>query len=75
MQGDVSPLIAYINKIDIINNNEYNAYPAIITEELKRKFKILANIAIKLEKEFSNRVEIEWGVRNDDIYIFQVRPY
>lgn len=76
MQGDVTPLSSHIRKIDIINNSEsYCAYPAIITEPLAALFKSLAKIALDLERQFSQRVQIEWGIRNETIYVFQVRPY
>ncbi|WP_169797016.1 PEP/pyruvate-binding domain-containing protein [Streptacidiphilus griseoplanus] len=76
MQGDVTPLISYIRKVDIIDDSEsYCAYPAIITEPLAGLFKSLMKIAVDLENQFSRRVQIEWGIRNETIYIFQVRPY
>jgi len=76
MQGDVTPLSSYIRKVDIIDNSEsYCAYPAIITEPLVGLFKSLAKIAVDLERQFSHRVQIEWGIRDETIYIFQVRPY
>ncbi|MBV1849988.1 PEP/pyruvate-binding domain-containing protein [Catellatospora tritici] len=76
MQGDVTPLSSYIRKVDIISGSEsYCAYPAIITEPLAGLFKSLARIAVDLERQFSRRVQIEWGIKNETIYIFQVRPY
>jgi phosphohistidine swiveling domain-containing protein len=76
MQGDVTPLISYIRKLDIIEDGEsYCAYPAIITEPLAGLFKSLAKIAVDLERQFSHRVQIEWGIRDEAIYVFQVRPY
>ncbi|HCT79612.1 MAG TPA: hypothetical protein DGG94_16710 [Micromonosporaceae bacterium] len=76
MQGDVTPLSSYIRKVDIIDNSEsYCAYPAIITEPLVGLFKSLAKIAVDLERQFSRRVQIEWGIRDETVYIFQVRPY
>lgn len=76
MQGEVTPLSTYIRKIDIINGCEaYNAYPAIITEPLEGLFRSLAEIALNLERQFAHRLEIEWGIRDGAIYIFQVRPY
>jgi len=76
MQGDVTPLSSYINKADIINNRETRrAYPAVISEPVDQAFRSLAKIAIELERLFSRRVQIEWGMRDGIIYIFQVRPY
>ncbi len=76
MQGDVTPLSAYIKKVDIIDNSQsYCAYPAVITEPLVGLFKSLGKMAVDLECQFSHRVQIEWGIRNETIYIFQVRPY
>ena len=76
MQGDVTPLSAYIRKVDIIDGSEsHGAYPAVITEPLAGLFKSLAQIAVDLERQFAQRVQIEWGIRNEAIYIFQVRPY
>lgn len=76
MQGDVTPLSAYIRKVDIIDGSEsHGAYPAVITEPLAGLFKSLAQIAVDLERQFAQRVQIEWGIRNETIYIFQVRPY
>lgn len=76
MQGDITPLISYIKKADIINNNKnYSAYPPIITSSLVKLIYSLAKTAINLECQFSHRVEIEWGIKDGIIYIFQVRPY
>ncbi len=76
MQGDVTPLISYVRKIDIINDSaNYRAYPAIITEPLVGLFRSLAKIAVDLERQFARRLQIEWGIRNGTIYIFQARPY
>lgn len=76
MQGDVTPIISYIRKVDIIDEREtYHAYPAVITESLGDLFRSLARIAVDLEKQFSHRVQIEWGIKNDTIYVYQVRPY
>ena len=76
MQGDVTPLSAYVNKVDILDNSEsYCTYPAIITEPLAGLFKSLARIAVDLERHFSHRIQIEWGIRDQTIYIFQARPY
>jgi phosphoenolpyruvate synthase/pyruvate phosphate dikinase len=76
MQGDVTPLSSYISKADIINDREtYRAYPAFISEPVSVAFRSLAKIAIDLERQFSRRVQIEWGMRNGTIYVFQVRPY
>lgn len=76
MQGDVTPFITYINKSDVINNSDNcYTYPAIIKESFEKPIYVLARIAIELEREFSHRVEIEWGIKNDTVYIFQVRPY
>lgn len=76
MQGELTPLSSYIRKVDIIDGIEnYCALPAIITEPLVGLFKSLAKTAVDLERLFSHRVQIEWGIRNETIYIFQVRPY
>ena len=76
MQGDVTPLSSYIRKVDIIDDSEsYRAYPAVITEPLVGLFKSVAKIAVDLESQFARRVQIEWGIRNETVYIFQVRPY
>ena len=76
MQGDITPLISYIKKIDIIHDNEsYHVYPAIIDNSLVKPVYSLAKIAIDLENLFSHRVEIEWGRKDGIIYIFQARPY
>lgn len=76
MQGDVTPLTSYIKKIDVLNNSDsYDTYPAIITEPLVGLFKSLAKIAVDLERQFSHRVQIEWGIEDGTIYVFQVRPY
>ncbi|MEV2264973.1 PEP/pyruvate-binding domain-containing protein [Nonomuraea africana] len=76
MQGDVTPLISYIRKVDIIDDSEsYCAYPAIITEPLARRFKSLAKTAVEVERQFSRRIQIEWGIKDEEIYIFQARPY
>lgn len=76
MQGEVTPLSTYIRKSDIIDGSEnFRAYPAIITEPLAELFASLAKTAMDLERQFARRVEIEWGIRNEVIYVFQVRPY
>lgn len=76
MQGDITPLVSYIKKIDILNEDKnYYAYPSIITMPIKNLFYSLLQTALELEKMYSHRVEIEWGIKGDIIYIFQVRPY
>ncbi|GAB3946965.1 hypothetical protein GCM10027614_41370 [Micromonospora vulcania] len=76
MQGDVTPLISYIKKVDVIDGKDnYRAYPAIITEPLARLFKSLAKTAVDLERQFFRKVQIEWGIKDEELYIFQVRPY
>lgn len=76
MQGDVTPLSSYIRKVDVIDDREaYRAYPAIISEPVDHAFRSLAKIAMDLERRFSRRVQIEWGMRDETIYIFQARPY
>jgi phosphohistidine swiveling domain-containing protein len=76
MHGDVTPLRSYISKVDVIADREsYRAYPAIITERADQAFRSLAMIAMDMEHRFSRRVEIEWGMRDETIYVFQVRPY
>jgi phosphoenolpyruvate synthase/pyruvate phosphate dikinase len=76
MQGDVTPLISYISKVDVIDDREtYRAYPAIVSEPVDQAFRSLVKIAMNLERQFSRRVQIEWGMRDETIYIFQVRPY
>jgi phosphohistidine swiveling domain-containing protein len=76
MQGDVTPLRSYISKVDVIDDREpYRAYPAIISEPANQAFRSLAKIATDMERQFSRRVQIEWGIRKETIYIFQVRPY
>lgn len=76
MQGDVTPLSAYLVKTDVISGaNPHRAYPAIVTQTLERQFRALAEAAIDLESHFARRVQIEWGIRDDVLYIFQVRPY
>ncbi len=76
MQGEITPMKTYIKKLDIINeNNEYHSYPAVANDELNRLFYELTKIALQLEKLFSHQVEIEWGIKNKEIFIFQVRSY
>lgn len=76
MQGEITPLISYIKKVDIINNDEnYCAYPSFITGSLVKLIYSLAKTAIDIECLYSHRVEIEWGIKNGIIDIFQVRPY
>jgi hypothetical protein len=76
MQGDVTPLSSYIRKVDVIDDREsYRAYPAIASEPVDHAFRSLAKIAMDLERRSSRRVQIEWGMRNETIYILQVRPY
>ncbi|GIN74795.1 hypothetical protein J14TS2_52700 [Bacillus sp. J14TS2] len=76
MQGDITPLISYIKKVDIINSKEnYAVYPSIINDSLFKLIYSLSKTAINLESLFSGRVEIEWGIKDGIVYIFQVRPY
>ncbi len=76
MQGEINPLSSYIKKIDIIENRgEYGAFPALIAEPLVELFRSLAETAIELERQFAQRIQIEWGIRDETIYVFQVRPY
>jgi phosphohistidine swiveling domain-containing protein len=76
MQGDVTPLRSYISKVDVIQaRSPYRAYPAIIAEPVDKAFRSLAGIAMDMERRFSRRVQIEWGIKDETIYIFQVRPY
>jgi phosphohistidine swiveling domain-containing protein len=76
MQGEITPLTSYIKKADIIKNNQnYCAYPSILTDTLTELFYTLAKNAILLEVQFSHRLEIEWGIKDGVIYIYQARPY
>lgn len=76
MQGDITPFSSFIRKDDILNGkDEYRCYPEFITRDVKSQFLPLFNTALKLEEEFLHRVEIEWGIRDGEIYIFQVRTY
>ncbi|MDQ2877318.1 MAG: PEP/pyruvate-binding domain-containing protein [Actinomycetota bacterium] len=76
MQGEVTPLRSYISKVDVIDDREpYRAYPAIISEPADQAFRSLAKIAMDMERRFSRRVQIEWGMKDETIYVFQVRPY
>lgn len=43
--------------------------------QVKNLFYSLLQTALELEKMYSHRAEIEWGIKGDIIYIFQVRPY
>ena len=76
MQGDVTPLSCYISKVDVVQGRDsLRAYPVVIEASLEEAFRSLATIAVDLERRFSRRVEIEWGMRDGTIYMFQVRPY
>lgn len=76
MQGEITPMKAYIKKVDVIDGNyEYLSYPAVANDDLGKVFYELAKVALELEGLFSHQVEIEWGVKDKEIYIFQVRPY
>lgn len=76
MQGDITPLVSYIKKLDIINQKEdYSAYPSIINPSLMKSFYELSKTAVRLESLFSHRLEIEWGIKDGKIYIFQARNY
>lgn len=76
MQGDVTPATTFIRKLDILNNNtEFLSYPAAMKEDLHAQFYDLSQICIQLEKDFGHRLEIEWGITNHKIYIFQARFY
>jgi len=77
MDGAVTPYSSYIRKIDIINEQiKFNTFtPPIIDKEITGEMVQLAQMSIKLEKIFSYPIEIEWGIRNKCLYLFQVRPY
>ncbi|MFI0938567.1 PEP/pyruvate-binding domain-containing protein [Streptomyces sp. NPDC021020] len=76
MQGDVTPFSSYISKADVLKDGAVvRAYPAIVSEPLRAAFRNLARTATALERLFSGRVQIEWGMRDGELYIFQVRPY
>lgn len=76
MQGDVTPLSTYVAKADVIAEREdLRTYPAVVDAGLDAAFRSLASTAVELEREFSRRVEIEWGMRDGTLHVFQVRPY
>jgi phosphohistidine swiveling domain-containing protein len=76
MQGDVTPLGSYLRKSDVIEDRQdIRSYPAIVSVPLARSFRVLARIALEMERLFSRRVQIEWGMKEGQIYVFQVRPY
>ena len=76
MQGEVTPAISYLKKIDIINNcNLVPCYPAVISMDSWEDFYKLYLTAVRLEKVFGHRLEIEWGIKDKEVYIFQVRFY
>lgn len=76
MQGEVTPAVAYISKIDILNSkSEFASYPAIISANITASFFNLSRVALDLENLFSHRLEIEWGIKDGKVYIFQARYY
>jgi phosphohistidine swiveling domain-containing protein len=76
MQGDVTPLVSYVSKADLIRGRDpVRSYPAVADASLEEAFGSLATTAVELERQFSRRVEIEWGMRDGTIHVFQVRPY
>ncbi|MGY4644296.1 phosphoenolpyruvate synthase/pyruvate phosphate dikinase [Cellulomonas sp. URHB0016] len=76
MQGDVTPLGSYLSKVDVVEDRAtYRAYPQLVSEPVEQALRPLARIAVELERRFSRRVQIEWGIRGGTLYIFQVRPY
>lgn len=76
MQGEVTPAITYISKADIINGKHgFSAYPAVMNPEFIESFYELARISLELERVFGHRLEIEWGIRDKTIIIFQARFY
>lgn len=76
MQGDVTPATTFIRKIDILDNNvNFSSYPAVMRDDLYEQFYRLSKISLELEKEFGHRLEIEWGISDQKIYIFQARFY
>ena len=76
MQGEVTPAITYIEKRDIIDKRcEFRTYPALIDPKVSQLFYRLACIALELERMFVHRLEIEWGIKDQTVYIFQARYY
>lgn len=76
MQGEVTPAASYIRKSDVLNVKQpFTCFPAIIGEEFEEPLYRLACDAIKLEENFGHRLEIEWGIRDKEIFFFQARNY
>jgi phosphoenolpyruvate synthase/pyruvate phosphate dikinase len=76
MQGDVTPLVSYVAKTDVLRGRDpVRTYPVVVDADLEKGFRSLAETAVELERQFSRRVEIEWGMRDGTVHVFQVRPY
>lgn len=76
MQGDVTPISTFVKKIDVLEGVETpKMYPAALSSSLEEQFVELTVAAMQLETLFGRRVEIEWGIRDRELFIYQVRPY
>lgn len=77
MDGNLTPYVTYIKKSDLYSDQDgtVTCIPTIIDRELSAHVYELAQKAVKIENMFDSPVEIEWGMKNGEIYIFQARAY
>ena len=56
--------------LDLTLTRSQNEVPVLSFEEMKS----LCQMGLKLEKQLGAPGDIEWGIRNGELYIFQIRP-
>ena len=77
MNGNIQPFRVYVKKIDIMGGGAVSDFciPALINSSYAQIFNSLGATALQIEKNFSSPVEIEWGVKDGRLYVFQAREY
>ena len=70
VQGEVTPTQIIVDKSNLEILNIYNDENLLLINDLK----ILCDIAIKIEKSFGIAQDIEWTMKENEIFILQARP-
>lgn len=55
-------------------NSSFHNYPVIENESLQKQMIALKEVATKLINSFDCHLDIEWGIANGKLFLFQARP-
>lgn len=77
MRGIIQPFRVFVKKIDIMRGGKLSqlCVPSLVNSSYTKIFDDLGEVALQIEQNFLSPVEIEWGVKEGTLYVFQAREY